>query len=85
MNQEGVKRKLSGILSADVVGYNRLMRDNEASTVRNPEENKKLIFKLVEEYEGRVVDAPGENILAEFSSVTNAVECAVKIQQRRIK
>ncbi len=56
------------------------MEENEASTVRYLEENKKLISKLIEEQNGRVVDAPGDNLLAEFSSITNAVECAVKIQ-----
>lgn len=49
MTEERVKHKLSGILSADVVGYSRLLRENEASTIRNLEENKKLIFKLAEE------------------------------------
>ena len=86
MTTEGFQRKLTAILSADVVGYSRLMRENEASTVRNLEENKKLISKLVKEYEGRVVDDPGDNILAEFSSVVKAVDCAVKIQKElRIK
>ncbi len=81
MPQELVNRKLSGILSADVVGYSRLMEENEASTIQSIEDNKNLIGKLVEEYNGRVVDSPGDNILAEFSSVVNAVECAVRIQE----
>jgi adenylate cyclase len=81
MNQDRTKRKLTAIFSADVVGYSRLMEEDEAWTIKSLEENKSLISKLIEEYKGRVVDAPGDNVLAEFSSVTNAVECAVKIQQ----
>jgi adenylate cyclase len=80
MNQDRDKLKLSAILSADVVGYSRLMEEDQAWTIKNLEENKTLISDLVEEYRGRVVDAPGDNLLAEFSSITNAVECAVKIQ-----
>ncbi len=80
MSQELTNRKLSGILSADVVGFSRLMQEDEAFTIQNLEENKRLISSLVEEYKGRVVDATGDNILAEFASVVNAVDCAVKIQ-----
>jgi adenylate cyclase len=82
MNQNRTKRKLTAILSTDVVGYSRMMEADEAWTIQSLEENKRLISKLVEEYEGRVVDAPGDNLLAEFNSVVNAVECAVKIQQQ---
>lgn len=81
MNQERVERRLSGILSADVFGYSRLMEDDEEWTIINLEENKKLMARLIKEYNGRIVDATGDNILAEFSSVVNAVECAVKIQE----
>lgn len=78
--QERTKRKLSGILSADVVEYSRLMEEDEAYTIQCLGENQKLIGEIIEEYKGRVVDAPGDNILAEFSSVVNAVECAVNVQ-----
>lgn len=81
MNQDRTKRKLTAILSTDVVGYSRLMEADESWTIQTLEENKSLISELVEEYKGRVVDATGDNLLAEFISVINAVECAVKIQQ----
>jgi len=81
MNEERAKRKLSGILSADAVGYSRLMQEDEASTIRTLEDSKGLIRKLIEQYRGRVVDAPGDNLLAEFGSVVDATECAVKIQE----
>jgi adenylate cyclase len=81
MNEERAKRKLSGILSADAVGYSRLMGEDEASTIRTLEDSKRLMSELIEQFKGRVVDAPGDNLLAEFSSVVDATECAVKIQQ----
>lgn len=81
MNQDRTERRLSGILIADVVGYSRLMEEDEEWTIHNLEDNKKLMARLIKEYNGRVVDAPGDNILAEFSSVINAVECAVTIQR----
>jgi len=81
MTEERASRKLSGILSADAVGYSRLMEEDEASTIRTLEDSKKLISNLIQQYSGRVVDAPGDNLLAEFGSVVDATECAVKIQQ----
>ena len=81
MNEERTKRKLSGILSADAVGYSRLMQEDEALTIRTLEDSKRLMSALIEQFKGRVVDAPGDNLLAEFSSVVDATECAVKIQQ----
>jgi adenylate cyclase len=81
MTEERAKRKLSGILSADAVGYSRMMEEDEASTIRTLADSKELMTNLIQQYRGRVVDAPGDNLLAEFSSVVDATECAVKIQQ----
>jgi adenylate cyclase len=81
MTEERAKRKLSGILSADAVGYSRLMQEDEASTIVNLSESKELMANLIQQYRGIVVDAPGDNLLAEFGSVVDATECAVKIQQ----
>jgi len=81
MGEERAKRKLSGILSADAVGYSRLMEEDEASTILTLADSKELMANLIEQYRGRVVDAPGDNLLAEFDSVVDATECAVKIQQ----
>ena len=80
MAQEGFKRKLTAILSADVEGYSRLMGQNEEQTIRTLTFYRTIILGLVQQYGGRVVDTPGDNILAEFSSVVNAVKSAVKIQ-----
>lgn len=81
MTEERAKRKLSGIFSADAVGYSRLMQEDEASTIRNLQDSKRLMSELIEQFKGRVIDAPGDNLLAEFGSVVDATECAVKIQQ----
>jgi adenylate cyclase len=81
MIDERVRRKLRAILSADAVGYSRLMEENEVSTIRTIEESKALMADLIQQHSGRVVDAPGDNLLAEFGSVVDATDCAVKIQQ----
>jgi len=81
MAQEGFKRKLAGILSADAEGYSRLMDDNEEATIRTLTAYRATMTDLIQQYRGRVVDMPGDNILAEFSSVVDAVNCAVEIQR----
>jgi adenylate cyclase len=79
--EERVKRKLTAILSADVKGYSRLMGEDEVSTMQTLKKYREAMARLVQEYEGRVIDSPGDNILAEFRSVVDAVECAVKLQK----
>jgi len=81
MAEEGFERKLAAILSADVEGYSRLMDDDEEATVRTLTSYRTTISNLVQQYSGSVVDSPGDNILAEFKSVVDAVNCAVKIQR----
>ena len=81
MTEERAKRKLSAVLSADVKGYSRLMGQDEAGTVNRLKEYRALMTGLIQQYRGRVVDSPGDNILAEFASVVDATECAVQVQQ----
>jgi adenylate cyclase len=81
MTTQEVKRKLAAILSADVKGYSRLMGGDEKGTVRTLNAYKEMMTGMIEHHRGRVVDAPGDNVLAEFSSVVDAVECAVEIQK----
>ena len=81
MTEERAKRKLSAVLSADVKGYSRLMSQDEAGTVNRLKENRVLMIDLIRQYRGRVVDSPGDNLLAEFASVVDAVRCAVEIQR----
>ena len=79
MTSEESKRKLTAILSADVKGYSRLMSEDEEGTVQTLKQHRVTISGLVSAHRGRVVDSPGDNILAEFGSVVDAVKCAVKI------
>jgi len=81
MTTESFKRKLTAILSADVEGYSRLMSEDEESTVRRLTSYREAIANLTQRHRGRVVDSPGDNLLAEFSSVVDAVQCAVDIQR----
>src|SRR6058998_2340178 len=76
-----VERKLAAILSADVQGYSRLMGEDEVATVRTLTAYRAVMTILIQRHRGRVVDSPGDNLLAEFASVVDAVQCAVEIQQ----
>jgi adenylate cyclase len=82
MVEERDKRKLSAVLSADVKGYSRLMGEDESGTVRTLKEYREIMSKLILQYRGRVVDSPGDNLLAEFASVVDAVDGAVEIQKQ---
>ena len=75
------RRKLAAILSADVVGYSRLMAANEAATVETLKSYRDIIARLVVRRGGRVVNAPGDALLAEFPSAVEAVQAAVEIQK----
>ena len=81
MAAEKVKRKLTAILSADVKGYSRLMGVDEVGTIRILETYRKVMSDLIQKKGGRVVDSPGDNVLAEFASVVDALESAVEIQK----
>ena len=80
MVEERAKRKLSAILSADVKGYSRLMGDDEEATVRTITAYREVMTSLIKEHRGRMVDAKGDNVLAEFSSVMEAVRGAGEVQ-----
>jgi adenylate cyclase len=75
------KRKLTAVFSADVAGYSRLMGEDEAATVETLTSYKETMGNLIRHYRGRVVDSTGDNLLAEFASVVDAVQCAVEVQQ----
>ena len=79
------QRRLAAILSADVVGYSRLMGGDEAGTLAVLKAHRQeLIDPKVEEYFGRVVKLMGDGMLAEFPSVVDAVQCAVDIQRQMV-
>jgi TolB-like protein len=82
MASERVERRLAAILAADVAGYSRLTSTDEEDThVRLKEHLRVLIDPKITEYSGRVVKNTGDGMLAEFSSVVDAVRCAVEIQR----
>ena len=80
MSDKGLNRKLAAILSADVKGYSRLMGEDEDFTVATLTAYRAIMTALIEQHRGRVVDSPGDNLLAEFASAVNAVRCALEIQ-----
>jgi TolB-like protein/class 3 adenylate cyclase len=81
MATDGVKRKLTAIFSADVEGYSRLMEEDELATIETLTSHKEIMRKLIKQFRGRVVDSTGDNLLAEFVSVVDGVQCAVEVQQ----
>jgi len=76
-----MQRQLRAILSADVKDYSRLMAEDEMWTIYTLNAYRDLIASRVQSHLGRVVDSPGDNILADFGSVVNAVQCAVEVQR----
>src|SRR5215813_7879534 len=76
-----MERKLAAILSADVKCYSRLMGEDEEATIRTLTAYRQIMATLIQQHRGRVVDSPGDNLLAEFASVVDAVRCAVKVQE----
>jgi adenylate cyclase len=81
MATQDFKRKLTAILSADVEGYSRLMGEDEEATVRTITAYREVMTTLIQQHSGKVVDSPGDNLLAEFASVVDAVQCAVAVQK----
>ncbi len=74
-----MERKLTAILSADVEGYSRLMGEDEEATIRTLTFYRQQMTTTIQGHRGRVVDSPGDNLLAEFGSVVDAVKCAAII------
>lgn len=81
MTDGNIKHRLAALLSADVVGYSRLMAEDEVATIRTLSACRDKITAMVGENEGRVVDFVGDNMLAEFHSAIDAVDCARNIQR----
>jgi len=76
------QRRLVAILAADVVGYSRLMEQDEADTLAMLKRRRKeVLAPLVAKYQGRVFKTTGDGVLVEFASAVNALQCAVDLQQ----
>jgi len=76
-----IERKLAAIFAADVAGYSRLMRQDEAGTLRTLAAHREIMDRLITEHRGRIANTAGDSVLAEFPSVIDAVQCAVQAQQ----
>jgi adenylate cyclase len=86
MPEQTPQRRLAAILAADVVGYSRLMGVSEAGTLAALKAHRReLVDGTIAEHQGRIVKLTGDGMLVEFSSVVNAVACAVKIQRKMIE
>ena len=81
MATQDFTRKLTAIFSADVKGYSRLMGEDELTTIKTLNKYRTIMTTLIQNSRGRVVDSPGDNLLVEFASVIDAVQCAVEIQK----
>lgn len=77
-----MERKLAAILSADAVGYTQMMARDEVATLEALDAARSVMGGLVKQHGGRVVDAVGDNLLADFPSAVDAVQCAVEIQRQ---
>lgn len=75
------RRRLAAILSTDAVGYSRRMAQDDVATVETMRSHRETIRGVVREHHGRVVDAVGDNLLAEFASAVDAVACAIAVQR----
>lgn len=81
MEPHSVQRKLTALFSADVQGYGRLMGDDEIATIHTLTEYREVMTAFIQVFRGVIVDSPGDNLLAEFASAIDAVQCAVEIQR----
>ena len=82
MVEERIQRRLAAILVADVVGYSRLIRQDEAGTLAQLKTLRKEVFDpRTAEHNGRIVKTMGDGVLVEFPSAVDATECAIKVQR----
>jgi adenylate cyclase len=81
MAEQRVHRRLAAILAADVVGYSRLMEQNESATLASLKARRKEVLEpLVARHQGRVFKFTGDGVLIDFGSAVNAVQCAIELQ-----
>ena len=86
MAEKRAQRRLAAILAADVVGYSRMMRENEAGTLAQLKTHRIEVFDpRIAEHNGRIVKTTGDGVLVEFASAVDATECAIKIQRSLAK
>ena len=74
-------RKLTTILAADVVGFSKLMDQNEELTLKNLKTCRDIVDPIITEYGGRIFHTAGDSVIAEFASPVSSVEAAIEFQQ----
>jgi class 3 adenylate cyclase len=83
MPQQMPRRRLAAILAADVVGYSRLIQQDEAGTLAALRQRRReILTPLVAQHRGRIVKVMGDGVLVEFASAVNAVSCGVELQEK---
>jgi len=80
MESVGQKRRLATIMAADVVGYSKLVAEDEEAAVARLRSYREIIDRLIERHDGRIFNTAGDSVLTEFTSVVEAVRCAIAIQ-----
>src|SRR5208282_5419022 len=78
-------RRLAAIVAIDVVGYSRLMGEDEARTAREVREHREAVIPIIAEFGGRILKTTGDGLLLEFSSVVAAIKCAIAIQKLMVE
>ena len=80
MEAPPLERRLAAILAADVEGYSRLMHGDEESTMATLSARRAVVDELIAQHRGRIANTAGDSVLAEFTSILDAVRCAIEIQ-----
>jgi len=83
MTEEGFKRKLTSIFSADAVGYSYLMGDDESATVRTITENRNVISTLIKHNNSTVIDSPVANFFVEPVGSVDAEQCVAAVSPKK--
>ena len=81
MSESKPRRKLAAILAADVVGFSRMMGENEDRTLHNLKACRAITDESIETYHGRVFGSAGDSVIAEFASPVDAIVAAVEFQR----
>ena len=77
-----MERQLRAILAMDVVGFSKMMAEDEERTLRVLTSRREVVDNIIKEYGGRIFNTAGDSVIAEFASPVKAAECAVQIQNK---
>ena len=77
-----MERQLRAILAMDVVGFSKMMSEDEENTLRVLTDRRKVVDQIINEHGGRIFNTAGDSVIAEFASPVKAAECAVQIQNK---